>query len=417
MMRVGDSRFRRAWKPFVREQEFPEEERQMEPDFACVGLTGGRVHPELEAAIQRARGSGQPVERDLQEQMRTGLGCDFSAVRVHTGPEADRLSCQLGAQAFTICCDVFFRWGAYDPTSISGRELIAHELIHVVQQAAGRVGATGCGMTVRPADDPLEQEADALSRHLLRSLPEGPLMPSDMKVATARPDHLALRTASPPLVIQRTAAQLVNWARNGRSGWTRQYRPMNCHEAVLGWLLKAEGYTHPWQLMRRIAITQGLRTVGPWMAQHLYTPPTFRISRGHTTAGAALQVGDILFTHVAGIPYGPLHSMVLVAGPPNAAIRGFNNQGTFGMAHPAAAYDNQNVLITPAALWHGPAILGTFGSGHLGGTGNPLCRVRYQIASGHLQTALQHWVYSRWRTPGWRHTPPAGIACPASCPH
>lgn len=416
MTSVNDCRFLHALQPFVRERHLPEDELRMKPTIPCVGLSGGRVHPQLEAAIHRARGSGQPVGKDLQEQMSAALGYNLSAVRVHTGREADQLSRQLGAQAFTTGCDVFFRRGAYDPASINGRELIAHELIHVAQQAAGRVGATGCGMTVRPANDPLEREAEALSGHMLRSSPEGPLMPWETKVATAHSDRVTLRSERPPLVIQRTAAQLVNWAQNGRSGWTNKYQPRNCHEAVLGWLLKAEGYTHPWQLMRQISITQGAATVGPWMARYLYTPPTFRVSRGQTTGGGALQPGDILFTHT-GNPHVPLHSMVLVNGPPHARIRGFNNQGTFGIAHPAGAYDNNDVDISAVALWHGPAIFGTFGSVHLGGVGNPLCRVRYQNASAHLHTALQHWEYSKWRTPGWQHTPQGAAACPACCPH
>jgi hypothetical protein len=416
MTSIGDSRFRRASKPFVGGQESPETRGRMEPDVPHVGSTGGRVHPELEAAIQRARGSGRPLARDLQGQMAGGLGCVSSGVRVHIGPEADRLSCRLGAQAFTIGSDIFFRRGAYDPASVPGRELIAHELVHVVQQAAGRVGATGRGMTVRPADDALEREADALARHLLRPSAEGALMPLHLKVAAARPRHLALRPPSPPPVIQRTAAGFVNWARNGMNGWTTQYRPMNCHEAVLGWLLKAEGFTHPWQLMRQIAITQGVATVGPWMARVLYTPK-FRLSQGHINNAAVLQPGDILFTHTGNF-HVPLHSLALVAGPPNAAIRGFNNQGTFGMNHPAGAYDANDVDITAGALWHGDQITGTFGSTHFGGTGNPLCRVRYQAASQNLQNALQHWQYSFWRTPGWQHTPQGlGVACPAWCPH
>jgi hypothetical protein len=41
--------------------------------------------------------------------------------------------------------------------------LIAHELSHVVQQSTGRVSGAG-RMTVRPAGDAFEQEADALAR-------------------------------------------------------------------------------------------------------------------------------------------------------------------------------------------------------------------------------------------------------------
>jgi hypothetical protein len=84
-------------------------------------------------------------------------------VRAHTSPEADDLSRELGAKAFTTGQDVFFREGAYDPGSTAGRELIAHELSHVVQQGTGQVQGGG-RMTVNAPGDVHEQRADASAR-------------------------------------------------------------------------------------------------------------------------------------------------------------------------------------------------------------------------------------------------------------
>ena len=89
--------------------------------------------------IKRERGGGQPLEESAQAHIGEATGHDFSGVRVHTSPEADTLSRQLGAKAFTTGQDVFFRQGDYDPGSSSGKELIAHELTHVVQQSTGAV--------------------------------------------------------------------------------------------------------------------------------------------------------------------------------------------------------------------------------------------------------------------------------------
>jgi hypothetical protein len=127
---------------------------------------GGSFELDDETAgrINRARGGGQPLESVLQEQMGASMGYDFSAVRVHTSPESDDLNRQLSARAFTTDQDIFVRQGDYAPHSSSGRELIAHELSHVVQQNTGRVGGRGGRMTVRPAGDAFEQEADALAR-------------------------------------------------------------------------------------------------------------------------------------------------------------------------------------------------------------------------------------------------------------
>ncbi len=113
--------------------------------------------------INQARSGGQSLDRGVQKQMSESMGHDFSGVRVHTSPEADDLNQQLSAKAFTTGQDVFFRQGAYDPGSGSGRELIAHELTHVVQQSTGQVSGGG-SMTVRPAGDVYEQEADAIAK-------------------------------------------------------------------------------------------------------------------------------------------------------------------------------------------------------------------------------------------------------------
>jgi len=146
-----------------------EEELQMQPGERQPA----NVCKDLETQINRARSGGQPLDSTAQNQMSASLGYDFSGVRVHTGPESDELNKQLRAKAFTTGPDIFFKRGAYDPASSSGQELIAHELSHVVQQSTGRVSGSGSGMTVRPAGDALEQEADALANQAASSGPAG----------------------------------------------------------------------------------------------------------------------------------------------------------------------------------------------------------------------------------------------------
>ncbi len=128
------------------------------------GAEGFELDDKTAHRISETRGGGQPLDGALQEQMGASLGRDFNEVRIHTGAVADDLNRRLSARAFTIGSDIFFTRGAYDPDSISGRELIAHELIHVVQQRNGGVSGDARGMTVRPAGDEFEQEADNLSQ-------------------------------------------------------------------------------------------------------------------------------------------------------------------------------------------------------------------------------------------------------------
>ncbi|MBW2690250.1 MAG: DUF4157 domain-containing protein [Deltaproteobacteria bacterium] len=60
-------------------------------------------------------------------------------MRVHTDGTANKAAeaLGLGAEVFTMGTNIFFRQGAYNLGSWSGRELLAHELIHVVQSKRG----------------------------------------------------------------------------------------------------------------------------------------------------------------------------------------------------------------------------------------------------------------------------------------
>jgi hypothetical protein len=143
--------------------------------------------PDVQQAIERNRGGGQPVDSAVQSQMGQAFNADFSGVRVHTDSEADGLNRALQARAFTTGQDVFFRQGEYNPGSSTGRQLLAHELTHVVQQnpdkvqrkaeqgegegcACGGAGAVSRSiqpkLTVGRPGDLYEQEADRMAQAL-----------------------------------------------------------------------------------------------------------------------------------------------------------------------------------------------------------------------------------------------------------
>ncbi|MBC6420239.1 MAG: DUF4157 domain-containing protein [Hormoscilla sp. SP5CHS1] len=99
------------------------------------GSASGEASSELTSAINSARGGGQPLDAGLQQSMGRAMGADFSGVRVHTDARSDQLNKSLQAKAFTRGQDVFFRQGEYQPGTRGGKETIAHELTHVVQQS------------------------------------------------------------------------------------------------------------------------------------------------------------------------------------------------------------------------------------------------------------------------------------------
>ena len=112
------------------------EAEKMRRDSA-VGLEGGVVEGDLQNQIDSARGGGQPLDRGVGSKIGGALGADFSGVKVHTDSKSDNLNRSLSAKAFTLGSDVFFSKGAYNPGTQSGKQLLAHELTHVVQQTGG----------------------------------------------------------------------------------------------------------------------------------------------------------------------------------------------------------------------------------------------------------------------------------------
>ncbi|WP_448544769.1 eCIS core domain-containing protein [Roseiflexus sp.] len=96
------------------------------------------VEETFERRLAAARQNGQPLPESVRRDMEVRFGVDFSQVRIHTDPEADRLSQSIHAQAFTHGSDIYFEAGRYNADTDAGRALLAHELTHVVQQQAGR---------------------------------------------------------------------------------------------------------------------------------------------------------------------------------------------------------------------------------------------------------------------------------------
>lgn len=100
---------------------------------------------------------GSPLPQAIQRAMEAQMGADFSAVRVHEGPEA----AAIGALALTAGDHLFFAPGQYRPNTKSGRALIGKQLAYVLQQREGRVvSPLGSGLAV-VHDPALDAEAAA----------------------------------------------------------------------------------------------------------------------------------------------------------------------------------------------------------------------------------------------------------------
>ncbi len=94
----------------------------------------GIASTSLTQQINSSKGGGHSMDRGTSGFMENRFGTDFSAVKIHTDSTAIQLSRDLDAQAFTVGNDVYFNEGKYNPSSTSGKHLLAHELTHTIQQ-------------------------------------------------------------------------------------------------------------------------------------------------------------------------------------------------------------------------------------------------------------------------------------------
>ncbi len=122
---------------------------------AVSQLARERPEAELPAAIRDAlQAPGRPLDAGTRGWMETRFGRDFSRVRIHADAPAAAAARSQDAVAFAAGEDLVFDSGQYQPDTIGGKMVIAHELAHTIQQSAGGNGEAGL-------DAGLEQGAEA----------------------------------------------------------------------------------------------------------------------------------------------------------------------------------------------------------------------------------------------------------------
>lgn len=85
---------------------------------------------------QVLRSSGQPLDPTTRAFFEPRLGQDLSKIRLHTDQEASESARSIHALAYTVGRDIAFAKDRYSPNTDEGKHLLAHELVHTVQQAA-----------------------------------------------------------------------------------------------------------------------------------------------------------------------------------------------------------------------------------------------------------------------------------------
>lgn len=109
---------------------------------------------------QTLRSSGEQLSPSIRAHFEPRFGHDFSQVRVHRESIAADSARAINAHAYTVGNHLVFGSGKYAPQSPAGRELLAHELTHVIQQCQ----SGGLNLSSAQREGEARQASTAISR-------------------------------------------------------------------------------------------------------------------------------------------------------------------------------------------------------------------------------------------------------------
>ncbi|BAV06588.1 protein of unknown function [Filimonas lacunae] len=119
--------------------------------------TDERTQPEIPGIVQEVlQSKGEPLDTSIRHFMEPRFGHDFSRVRVHADTRAGQSAQAINALAYTSGEHIVFAPGRYQGGDSAGRQLIAHELTHTIQQQ--RMQHTG-PLRIDDAHSAYEQQA------------------------------------------------------------------------------------------------------------------------------------------------------------------------------------------------------------------------------------------------------------------
>lgn len=113
-----------------------EDERTVRREASSSEEPGSEAPPIVAEVLEA---SGRALDASTRAVMEPRLGHDFSDIRVHDDPRAADSARSIGARAYTFENHLVFDNGQYRPDNHDGQRLIAHELVHAVQQSRSNV--------------------------------------------------------------------------------------------------------------------------------------------------------------------------------------------------------------------------------------------------------------------------------------
>jgi hypothetical protein len=105
------------------------------------------------------RSPGQQLDAATRTFMEPRFGHNLQNVRVHSDAKAGESAQAVNALAYTVGKDIVFGAGRYAPGTEKGQRLLAHELVHTIQQGKNDFGARSDSLTIQLQPAPVSQVA------------------------------------------------------------------------------------------------------------------------------------------------------------------------------------------------------------------------------------------------------------------
>jgi hypothetical protein len=148
---------------------------------AAKGANGPVTAP---PSVDRTLASpGRPLEPSTRSFMEPRFGRDFSDVRVHTDAASAESARAVNANAYTVGQHIVFDQGKYEPSTQSGKQLLAHELAHTVQQSGLQRSSDALSLNESSEYHRSEREAESASEAVM----SGPGIANNPRAISARP--------------------------------------------------------------------------------------------------------------------------------------------------------------------------------------------------------------------------------------
>lgn len=290
-------------------------------DDEKVSRTASEPGPSIAPAIvhEVIATSGAPIGPALRAGMERRLGHDFGSVRVHSGSRAGDSAAAVGSLAYTVGNHVVLG-RTVDVDGEPGRRILAHELIHTLQQ--GGHAPTAGPLPVSQPSEPGEREAE----HLADAVTSWPAWAGEAS-RTAGPGRIA------PLV-QRACGPVAIGAPAGCSTGTPEFltgypayrfKP-DCDEFAAGEDTRLVSDVTALSPTARFEVHAYTSTAGdPAFNQHLGCARALSaqaLLTGAAPGGAGLAAGQITAVVNHGPTPGPVAArQSVVLAPPTPAAR------------------------------------------------------------------------------------------------